>query len=301
VGLRIHTPEQSKYVKEIHYVSEEKPPEYNSDINMIRDAYQRIRKVDADDNSVATDDPRVLQDYDSKWNPLGFSSEDEEEEEDQYNINFSPFRKNEAPLTGYESWPMEGTLRVVYYHPEIFLRKNSLDFPAEITDRIKSGFPHAWLIHKTPANPSDFYSGHIGRALNYNGCCVLLGLASGEIVVKNARKTLPVIPFWGACARCHQLSIVTDPNSSYFCHVGAVIGTKKGRTTLSFRGGCSQTFPNKKLAPANEGWWLALQGPPLQIGTDYAVTIPTLCRPPIHGWHFACEHLDGDSFTPQRP
>ena len=126
MGLRIHTPEQSKYVKEIHYVSEEKPPEYDSDINMTRDAYQRIRKVDADNNLVATDDPRVLREYDSEWNPLGFSSKDEEEEEDQYNINFSPLRKNEAPLTGYESWPRERDLRVVDYRPDIFLRQNSL-------------------------------------------------------------------------------------------------------------------------------------------------------------------------------
>ena len=58
VGLRIHTPEQSKHVKEIHYVSETKPPTYGSDINMTRDAYQCIRKVDADDNSVATDNPK---------------------------------------------------------------------------------------------------------------------------------------------------------------------------------------------------------------------------------------------------
>ena len=210
----------------------------------------------------------------------------------------SRFRMREARLTGFESWPVERGIRSIDYYPDIFLHYNPLEFPAEITDAITADFSHTWLIRRTSSNPADRFIGHMGRALTYVGACMELGLASGEIVIKNVRKTLPVFPYWGECARCHHLSMVTDPNSRYFCHVGAVTETKRGRTTLLFRDGVSETYPSKKLAPANEGWWLAMQGPPFQFAGSWAISDPSLSRPPIHGRHFDCPHVDGASFLP---
>ena len=250
VGLRLYTAEQSKLANETHHVVVEHPPVYDSDSNMVRDSFLRVKKVDADGNSVATDDPRVQRSYTHDWEVLRWSSSDEDDE-DEPAFPASRFRMREAPLTGFESWPMEREIRAIDYYPHIFHHHNQLDypleFPAEITDAITADFSHTWLIRRTSSNPGDRFIGHMGRARTYAGACMELGLASGEIIVKNVRTTLPVCPYWGECARCHQLSMVTDPNSRYFCYVGAVTQTKRGRTTLLFRDGVSETYPSKKV------------------------------------------------------
>ena len=300
VGLRLYTEEQSKLANETHHVVVEHSPDYDSDSNMVRDSCLSVKKVDADGKSVATDDSRVQRLYTHDWEVLRDSS-GEEDDEDEPALPASRFRTREAPLTGFESWPMEREICAINYYPHI--RHNQLDysleFPAEITDAIPSEFSHTWLIRRTSFNPRDRFIGHMGRARKYAGACIQLGLASGETIVRNVRTTLPVRPFWGECARCHQLSMVIDPTSRYFCHVGAVTQTKRGRTTLLFRDDVSETYPAKKVAPANEGWWLAMQGSPFMICSIWCISEPHLSRPPIQGLRFDCPHVDGASFIPR--
>ena len=118
VGLRLYTAEQSKLANETHHVVVEHPPVYDSDSNMVRDSCLRVKKVDADGKSVATDDPRVQRSYTHDWEVLRGSSSDEDDE-DEPALPASRFRTREAPLTGFESWPMEREIRAIDYYPHI--------------------------------------------------------------------------------------------------------------------------------------------------------------------------------------
>ena len=83
-------------------------------------------------------------------------------------------------------------------------------------------------------HPRDPYVGYIVRATDYTGCFIDLRFANDIEGTRNVRRTLPVIPNWGACARCHRLSIVTDSKSRFWCNVGAVREANDSNTTLIF-------------------------------------------------------------------
>ena len=70
----------SDWLRKSHYEWSLSPPRVNSDGNCIRDAVYRIRKVDSDGESVATDDSRLVKTYNMSWTVSSGTFDDDEDD-----------------------------------------------------------------------------------------------------------------------------------------------------------------------------------------------------------------------------
>ena len=141
--------------------------------------------------------------------------------------------------------------------------------------------------------------GQIGLALSYKPRSVRLGFASGLSYSRRFTRLLPVVADWADCARCNHLFIVKNPSSHLYCHVGSVRASDELTVTLAFQHNRTKIFSKEDVAPANEGWWLAVQGPPIRSESGFIVSTPSSARPFPQGRLFACHHVDGSAR--QRP
>ena len=67
LDLVLYDEDESEPLRQSHYTWSLQSPCYDSDHNMVRDSVRCIKRVDSDGETVATDDTRVLQTYNSDW------------------------------------------------------------------------------------------------------------------------------------------------------------------------------------------------------------------------------------------
>ena len=208
------------------------------------------------------------------------------------------FREFAAPHPSDGSWPVGryGVKRTTLdYDPTSILFSDSVKIPEETLKVVPRGFSHTYVALAHTRYPSDPMVGHIGLALSYNPRSVRLGFTSGLTCSRSFMRILPVIPDWDDCTRCHHLCIVNNPSSPLHCHVGSARAVEESAVTLAFQHNRTKTFPKEDVAACNEGWWLAVQGPPVRSEGGFIVSTPRSARPFPQGRCFACQHVDGSS------
>ena len=175
--------------------------------------------------------------------------------------------------------------------------------PEAMLKVVPRGFGHVYSVLSHPRYPNDPMVGHMGLALSYKPRSVRLGFTSGLTSSRSFPRVLPVVADWAGCARCQFLYIVNNPSSPLHCHVGSAQAVEESTVTLAFQHNRTKTFPKEDVAACNEGWWLAVQGPPVCSEGGCIVSTPSSARPFPQGRPFACHHVDGSakSSTPLSP
>lgn len=301
LDLVLYDEDESERLRQSHHMWSLQAPCYDSDDNMVRDSVRCIKRVDSDGETVATDDTRVLQTYNSDWSVYSGDMRDTPGTDEAPVVSPRPstIRALAAPPASNERFPFNTVIRVLPYDASVF-SDPKVKIPDRYLDRITAAFSHTWVIVPSTKHPNDQLVGHIGLAINYDGNCVELGLATGDEVIRKFARLRPVVPKWSGCARCHRLCIVIDESSSWWCYVGSVQETSSSETTLGFDDGSRVSFPLTSVASANEGWWLSVQGPPERsffMKQFLQAPSPETARPFAYR-PFACGHCDGSS-TPR--